>query len=59
VNPQKTLQPVAMLGDVPNILVVPSNMGVKNWKEFIAKIMKELRILDPMTADVTEKEGLS
>jgi tripartite-type tricarboxylate transporter receptor subunit TctC len=36
VNPQKTLQPVAMLGDVPNILVVPSNIGVKNWKDFIA-----------------------
>jgi len=36
VNPQKTLQPVAMIGDVPNILVVPSNIGVKNWKDFIA-----------------------
>jgi tripartite-type tricarboxylate transporter receptor subunit TctC len=36
VNPQKTLQPVAMMGDVPNILVVPSNIGVKNWKDFIA-----------------------
>ena len=36
VNPQKTLQPVTMIGDVPNILVVPSNIGVKNWKDFIA-----------------------
>ena len=36
VNPQKTLQPVVMMGDVPNILVVPSNIGVKNWKDFIA-----------------------
>jgi tripartite-type tricarboxylate transporter receptor subunit TctC len=36
VNPQKTLQPVAMIGDVPNVLVVPSNIGVKNWKDFIA-----------------------
>ena len=36
VNPQKALQPVAMLGDVPNILVVPSSIGVKNWKEFLA-----------------------
>jgi tripartite-type tricarboxylate transporter receptor subunit TctC len=25
-----------MMGDVPNILVVPSNIGVKNWKDFIA-----------------------
>ncbi len=36
VNPQKALQPVAILGDVPNILVVPSSIGVKNWKEFLA-----------------------
>ena len=38
VNPQKALQPVAMLGDVPNILVVPSSLGVKNWKDFLAYI---------------------
>lgn len=36
VNPQKALEPVAMLGDVPNILVVPASSGIKNWKEFIA-----------------------
>ena len=36
VNPQKALQPVALLGDVPNILVVPTTIGVKNWKEFVA-----------------------
>ena len=36
VNPQKALQPVALLGDVPNILVVPTTIGVKNWKEFLA-----------------------
>ena len=36
VNPQKALQPVALLGDVPNILVVPTTSGVKNWKEFVA-----------------------
>ena len=36
VNPQKALAPVALLGDVPNILVVPSSLGIKNWKEFIA-----------------------
>jgi tripartite-type tricarboxylate transporter receptor subunit TctC len=36
VNPQKALQPVALLGDVPNILVVPSSSGIKNWKEFTA-----------------------
>ena len=36
VNPQKALAPVALLGDVPNILVVPSSLGIKNWKEFLA-----------------------
>jgi tripartite-type tricarboxylate transporter receptor subunit TctC len=36
VNPQKALQPVALLGDVPNILVVPASSGIKNWKEFTA-----------------------
>jgi tripartite-type tricarboxylate transporter receptor subunit TctC len=36
VNPQKALQPVALLGDVPNILVVPATSGIKNWKEFTA-----------------------
>lgn len=36
VNPQKALQPVALLGDVPNILVVPSSSGIKNWKELTA-----------------------
>jgi tripartite-type tricarboxylate transporter receptor subunit TctC len=36
VNPQKALQPVALLGDVPNILVVPASSGIKNWKEFAA-----------------------
>ena len=36
VNPQKALQPVALLGDVPNILAVPSSSGIKNWKEFTA-----------------------
>jgi tripartite-type tricarboxylate transporter receptor subunit TctC len=36
VNPQKALDPVALLGDVPNILVVPSSSGIKNWKEFLA-----------------------
>lgn len=35
VNPQKALQPVALLADVPNILVVPSSLGIKNWKEFL------------------------
>jgi len=35
VNPQKALDPVALLGDVPNILVVPSSSGIKTWKEFI------------------------
>lgn len=34
VNPQKALDPIAMLGDVPNILVVPASSGIKNWKEF-------------------------
>jgi tripartite-type tricarboxylate transporter receptor subunit TctC len=33
VNPQKALQPVALLGDVPNILVVPASSGIKTWKE--------------------------
>jgi len=36
VNPQKALDPIAMLGDVPNILVVPASSGIKNWKEFQA-----------------------
>jgi tripartite-type tricarboxylate transporter receptor subunit TctC len=36
VNPQKALDPVALLGDVPNVLVVPSSSGIKNWKEFLA-----------------------
>jgi tripartite-type tricarboxylate transporter receptor subunit TctC len=36
VNPQKALDPVALLGDVPNILVVPSSSGIKTWKEFLA-----------------------
>ncbi len=36
VNPQKALQPVALLGDVPNILAVPASSGIKTWKEFIA-----------------------
>lgn len=36
VNPQKALQPVALLGDVPNILAVPSSSGIKTWKEFTA-----------------------
>ena len=35
VNPQKALDPVALLGDVPNILVVPASSGIKTWKEFI------------------------
>ena len=35
VNPQKALQPVALLGDVPNILVVPASSGIKNWKELL------------------------
>jgi tripartite-type tricarboxylate transporter receptor subunit TctC len=38
VNPQKALQPVALLGDVPNILVVPASSGIKNWKEFSAYV---------------------
>jgi tripartite-type tricarboxylate transporter receptor subunit TctC len=38
VNPQKALQPVALLGDVPNILVVPASSGIKNWKEFTAYV---------------------
>ena len=38
VNPQTALQPVALLGDVPNILVVPTTIGVKNWKEFLAYV---------------------
>lgn len=36
VNPQKALQPVALLGDVPNILVVPATSGIKTWKELTA-----------------------
>ena len=36
VNPQKALDPVALLADVPNILVVPASSGIKNWKEFLA-----------------------
>lgn len=36
VNPQKALDPIAMLGDVPNILVVPASSGIKDWKEFQA-----------------------
>jgi len=36
VNPQKALDPVALLGDVPNILVVPASSGIKTWKEFQA-----------------------
>jgi tripartite-type tricarboxylate transporter receptor subunit TctC len=36
VNPQKALDPVALLGDVPNILVVPATSGIKTWKEFQA-----------------------
>jgi tripartite-type tricarboxylate transporter receptor subunit TctC len=36
VNPQKALDPIAMLGDVPNILVVPASSGIKTWKEFQA-----------------------
>ena len=36
VDPQKSLQPIALLGDVPNILVVPASIGVKNWSEFLA-----------------------
>ena len=36
VNPQKALQPVALLGDVPNILAVPASSGIKTWKEFTA-----------------------
>jgi len=36
VNPQKALQPVALLGDVPNILVVPASSGIKTWKELTA-----------------------
>jgi tripartite-type tricarboxylate transporter receptor subunit TctC len=36
VDPQKNLQPIALLGDIPNLLVVPSNSGIGNWKEFIA-----------------------
>jgi tripartite-type tricarboxylate transporter receptor subunit TctC len=34
VDPQKALQPVALLGDIPNLLVVSSSLGVSNWKEF-------------------------
>jgi tripartite-type tricarboxylate transporter receptor subunit TctC len=36
VNPQKALQPVSLLGDVPNILVVPATSNIKTWKEFTA-----------------------
>jgi len=36
VSPQKSLQPVALLGEIPSVLVVPSNTGVTSWKDFLA-----------------------
>ncbi|TXI09595.1 MAG: tripartite tricarboxylate transporter substrate binding protein [Polynucleobacter sp.] len=36
VIPQRDLQPVALLADVPTVLVVPSSIGVNNFKEFEA-----------------------
>ena len=35
VDPQVSLQPLAMLGEIPSVLVVPSTMGVNNWKDFV------------------------
>ena len=36
VNPQKELQPIALLADVPNVLVIPGNSPVNNFREFLA-----------------------
>lgn len=36
VDPQKDLQPVALLADVPTVLVVPGNVGHKDFKDFVA-----------------------
>ena len=35
VNPQKDLQPVALLAEVPTVLVVPTSMGVNTMVEFL------------------------
>jgi len=35
VNPQKDLQPVALLAEVPTVLVVPSTLGVSTLAEFL------------------------
>jgi tripartite-type tricarboxylate transporter receptor subunit TctC len=35
VNPQVSLQPIAMLGEIPSVLVVPSTIDVNNWKDFV------------------------
>ena len=35
VNPQKELQPLALLADVPNVLVIPGNSPENNYKEFL------------------------
>jgi tripartite-type tricarboxylate transporter receptor subunit TctC len=35
VNPQKDLQPVALLAEVPTVLVVPTSMGVNTMAEFL------------------------
>ena len=36
VNPQRDLQPVALLAEVPTVLVVPTNLGVNTLPELLA-----------------------
>jgi tripartite-type tricarboxylate transporter receptor subunit TctC len=35
VNPQTELQPVALLAEVPNVLVVPRSLGIQNVPDFL------------------------